>query len=142
MSIIEITRVADAGERCWVIRLLNENGETVVESAMPLTKGAAHATAKGLKHGAARATILSDEMANEGGTGAVANTAGNGPSSMFTQIEETAFRICLPTDGEEPIEAVEVWFTDAEIRWSPPEEDPAHRAKESDQTVTKGVPGS
>ena len=58
-------------------------------------------------------------------------------------VDETTFRICGPQEGDgELLEVISGWFTDVEITWEPPGEDPAHRAKDSDHTETKGLPGS
>ena len=142
MSTIEIARTEGAGERCWGIRLLNEGGEAVVESTEPLTKGTAHATAKALKHGALP-RIVNGPLVDQDGSVAVAGADDDGQRAQAGSIEETAFRVCVRVGGEGPgTEAIDIRFTDAEIRWSPPEDDPAHRAKESDRTETKGLPGS
>ena len=54
MNRVQTVQVPGSGERCWGIRLLDESGVVVVvESTVPLTKGAAHVHAKALKHGAA-----------------------------------------------------------------------------------------
>ena len=142
MNTIEIGQVADSGERCWGIRLLDENGVVIVESTVPLTKGAAHGHAKALKHGEGGAATFNDEPAHEG-HGAVASTGSGGVAVKFAMVAETNFRLCGPEmdDGQSP-EVIRDWFVDAEITWNPPEEDPAHRAKDSDHTETTGLPGS
>lgn len=142
MNRIQISQVADSGERCWGIRVLDESGEVVVESTVPLTKGAAHSNAKALKHGRGGGATINDEMADEG-HGTVANVASGGVTVKFTRVDETGFRVCGPQEDEgQLLEVIREWFIDAEITWDPPEEDPAHRAKDSDHTVTKGIPGS
>ena len=139
MSTIEIKRVADAGERCWGIRLLRDDGEVAFESIESVSKGVAHSMAKRLKHGQAGAVSGRDEMAS----GAVAHATGAVPTVKFALIEEATFRV-LQQPGADAlsIAEVEACLVDVDIRWSPPEEDPANRAKESDHTQTKGIPGS
>ena len=142
MNTIQIGQVADSGERCWGVRLLDEEGVVVVESTAPLTKAAANGYAKALKHGDGGAATINDEPADES-HGAVASTDGGGVTVKFAMVDETTFRLCGPPGGDgQSLEVIQDWFVDAEIIWDPPEEDPAHRAKDSDHTVTKGLPGS
>ena len=143
MSTIEIKRIAVAGERCWGIRLLRDDGEVAFESIEAVSKGVAHSMAKRLKHGQAGAVSGRDEMASQPSGGAVAHATDAVPTVKFALIEEATFRV-LQRPGADAlsIAEVEACLVDVDIRWSPPEEDPANRAKESDQTRTKGIPGS
>ena len=142
MPTIEIARVADAGERCWGVRLLRDDGEVVLESIETITKGVAHSIAKALKYGQAGTPSVRDEMASAD-SGAVAHTTGTGSTIKFTLVEEATFRVCQrPGDDVPSISELVAWLVDVDIRWSPPEEDPANKAKESDHTQTKGIPGS
>lgn len=141
MNRIQIVQVPGSGERCWGIRLLDESGVVVVESTAPLTKGAAHAHAKALKHGAAGEIGTHGEPA-DGGHGAVASTGSGEVTVKFAMVDETTFRVCEAQGGDDQsLDVIRDRFVEAEIIWEPPEEDPAHRAKD-DQTVTKGIPGS
>lgn len=143
MSAIEVTRVADAGERCWGIRLLGDDGEVALESIEAVSKGVAHSMAKRLKHAQAGAPSVGDQTAVQPGSGAVAHTGNDNLTVKFALIEEATFRVFRrPGDDVASIGQFGAWFVDVEIRWSPPEEDPANRAKESDHTKTKGIPGS
>ena len=143
MSTVEITRVAEAGERCWGIRLFRDDGEVALESIEAVSKGVAHSMAKRLKHGQAGPPSVGDEMAVQPGSGAVAHTGDDSLTVKFALIEEATFRVFRrPGDEVASIGEFDAWFVDVEIRWCPPEEDPANRAKESDRTKTKGIPGS
>ena len=142
MSTIEIRRIADAGEQCWGIRLLSD-GEVAFESIEAVSKGAAHSMAKALKHGQAGVPSVHDKMASKGSTGAIAHTTSAGPVVKFALFEDVMFRVLQRPSSDVPsIGEVEAWLVDVDILWSPPEEDPARKAKDADHTETKGIPGS
>ena len=69
---------------------------------------------------------------------------------QFTPVPLTLFDLILkpedaagpPKIAEEAVEAVKGCLAQAEIKWDPPEADPAYDEKETDETEIVGWPGS
>ena len=149
MSLLRISEIAQAGERRWGITLTYDTGKPILQNTDPLAKGVALATAKVLKHKGPDAPIL--EKRPEGSVPAwVAEKTDLGWLVKFTLVSETAFDVLLkPEDDtgdlrvvEHALKAVKATLGKAEIKWDPPEADPAYEEKESDLTPAKGHPGS
>ena len=68
----------------------------------------------------------------------------------FTRVAETSFDLMLkpedvagpPKIAEKAVEVVKTCLAQAEIKWDPPEADPAYQEKEMDETEIQGLPGS
>ena len=68
----------------------------------------------------------------------------------FTLVSETVFDLLLKSGDvtgdikvvENALETVKANLVKAEIKWDPPEADPAYKEKESDLTPAIGYPGS
>lgn len=148
MSLLRISEVAKVGERRWGIGLIDETGKPNLQTTDPLAKGVALATAKVLKHKGPDAPVL------EGSPGRlpawIPEKSDLGWLVRFTLVRETAFDLLLKsedaTEGPNVIvnamKVVKAALVKAEIKWDPPEADPAYEEKESDLTPAIGLPGS
>ena len=151
MSHLEISQIADAGEHRWGLTLVSDEGAHILRSLTPLAKGETLSAAKTLKHKGPDAPLLEKGSPEEPNRPAWIPEKTSGEWSIrFTLVLATSFDLLLkPEDlsgaGENIGKAVEVVKSSllkAEIRWNPPEADPAYEEKESDVTETTGIPGS
>ena len=151
MSILTITKVANEGEHCWGIVLFNEDNVPILRSEKGLRKGEVISVAKALRFEASTAPVVIEEKA-EGADGPawVIEKTDRGWVVRFTLVAATAFDLMLkPEDAagsskiaEEAVEAVKKCLAQVEIKWDPPEADPAYEEKETDATEIQGLPGS
>lgn len=153
MSHLEISQITDAGERRWGLTLVSDEGAHILRSLTPLAKGETLSVAKTLKHQGPDAPLLELEKEGPGEPNRPAwnpDRTSRDWSIRFTLVLGTSFDLLLrPEDlrgaGRNIGKAVEVVkrsLLKAEIRWNPPEADPAYEVKESDVTETTGIPGS
>ena len=151
MALLEISQTADEGERRWGVTLSDDGGELILRATKPLAKGEALSTAKALMHKGSDAPLLDEGSLEDPNAPAWIPEKGDGVWSVrFTLVGATSFELLLkPEDygevGQNFAKAVEVVkgnLRKAEIKWNPPEADPAYKEKESDETVTTGIPGS
>ena len=151
MSILTITKVANEGEHCWGIVLFNEDNVPVLRSEKGLRKGEVISVAKALRFEASTAPVVIEEKA-EGADGPawVIEKTDRGWVVSFTLVAATSFDLLLkpedaagpPKIAEEAVEAVKTCLAQAEIKWDPPEADPAYKEKETDATEIQELPGS
>ena len=151
MSLLNITKVSNAGEQCWGIVLLDEDNMPILRSEKGVRKGEVISVAKALKFKGPGAPVLVDEKTgNSGGPAWVIEKTDRGWLVKFTPVAPTSFDLILkpenaagpPKIAEEAVEAVKGCLAQAEIKWDPPEADPAYDEKETDETEIVGLPGS
>lgn len=151
MSLLSITKVSDAGEQCWGVVLFDEDSVPILRSEKGVRKGEVTAVAKALKFEGPNAPVVVDEQAtkSDGPTWVIEKTD-RGWFVRFTRVAVTSFDLMLkpedavgpPKVAEEAVEAVKNCLVQAEIKWDPPEADPAYDEKETDETEIQGLPGS
>ena len=149
MSLLRITEVAQVGEHRWGISLIDDTGKPILQNTDPLAKGVALSAAKALKHKGPDAPVL-EESPGPLVSAWVAEKTNLGWQVRFTLVSQTAFDLLLkPEDAtgdikvvENAMETVKANLVKAEIKWDPPEADPAYGEKESDLTPAIGYPGS
>ena len=143
--------MSDAGERCWGVVVLNENGMAILRSEKGVTKGEVNAIAKTLKFEGSGAPVAVEEKPGDANKPAwVIEKTDHGWLVRFTPVSVTPFDVILkPEDASGPpkiaveaVEAIKICLAKAEIKWDPPEADPAYDAKETDETEIVGLPGS
>ena len=151
MSMLTITKVANTGEQCWGIVLSNEDNVSILRSEKGVRKGEVTSIAKTLKFEGPGAPVAVEEKAGESdGPAWVIEKTDRGWVVRFTLVTMTSFDLLLkPEDAagpsktaEEAVEAVKTCLEQAEIKWDPPEADPAYKEKETDATEIQGLPGS
>ena len=151
MSILTITKVSNAGEQCWGILLLNEANVPILRSEKGVRKGEVTSVAKALKFEGPGAPVVVEEKAGESaGAAWVIEKTDRGWVVRFTLVATTSFDLLLkpedaagpPKIAEEAVEVVKTCLVQAEIKWEPPEADPAYEEKETDATEIQGLPGS
>ncbi|MCY3614860.1 MAG: hypothetical protein OXH03_07175 [Bacteroidetes bacterium] len=150
MLILEIRKAETKGELCWSVFLIDDEGNVILQSTELMAKGVAVSAAKSVKHEGYDAPFIKDATAH--------------PSKPVWRIVEKDGRLLIELsldnqirfnspgsqkDGLKDIDFIEDIINHiksdlhcAEIRWNPPELNPAHDEKESDRTPTKGHPGS
>ena len=149
MPTVQISETADTGEARWGVSLVDDQGTVTLLSTDPLAAGVASSTAKTLVHKGADAPTLDKPRAGDRPAWFV-EKADDQWLARFTLVPETAFELLLkPEDaGSDPkaataaLERVKGELAKAEIKWDPPEADPAYEHKATDVTPTKGHPGS
>ena len=150
MSLLEISETAKVGEFRWGVSLIDDEGVPVLRNITPLPKGVALSTAKALKHKGPDAPFVGEGTVSPDTPAWVAEKANDGWLVRFTLVSETLFDpLIKPEDGtgdekivENALTIVKSNLAKAELRWNPPEADPAYQEKESDLTPTVGYPGS
>ena len=149
MSLLEISQIANTGERRWGVTLSDDEGKQILRTVTALSKGEALSAAKALKHMGPDAPVEKGNPAVRGKPAWIPEKADEELSVRFTLVTETSFALLLkPEDTGEreeniakAIRAVKS-ILHAEIKWDPPDADPAYKEKVSDETVTTGIPGS
>ena len=151
MSLLNITKVSNDGEQCWGIVLLDEDNMPILRSEKGVRKGEVNSVAKALKFQGPGAPVLVDEKAeiSVGPTWVIEKT-GRGWLVRFTPVTLTSFDLLLkpedtagpPKVAEEAVGVAKGCLARAEIKWDPPEADPAYEEKETDETEIVGLPGS
>ncbi|MCY4000912.1 MAG: hypothetical protein OXF84_08935 [Bacteroidetes bacterium] len=150
MSFIEIFEIDAAGEQCWGIRCIDNKGNPLLESTELVTRAVAISTAKCLKHHGCHSSFNQDVTKDMNGSFWTGVEVDGHLSIEFSLVKETRFKIPDSTEVkthvvefcEEIITGVKGVLACAEIRWNPPECDPAFTEKESDTTPIQGHPGS
>ncbi len=125
MSAIEIKKLDDGmGERCWGVNVLTDDGAvTIIESTTPLTKGEAVDTAKLLKQRGPDAPFLGEPPAAHHPAWVPEKWDGNRWVHKFTEINATSFDLLIGNV-----------LKNADLKWNPPDADPAIREKEEETT--------
>lgn len=149
MPTVQISETADTGEVRWGVSLIDDQGTAILKSANALVAGVASSTAKTLIHKGADAPTLDKPQTGDRPAWFV-EKADDRWLAYFTLVPETAFELLLkPEDAKGDPKAVEIALerikgdlAKAEIKWDPPEADPAYEHKATDVTPTKGHPGS
>ena len=149
MTIVQISETKDTGELRWGVSLIDDHGNITLRATEALATGVASATAKALIHKGSDAPIV-DKPPQADRPAWFVEKADDRWLAHFTLVKETAFDLLLkPEDaGDDPkgatlaLERVKADLAKAEIKWDPPEADPAHEHKATDLTPTKGHPGS
>ena len=150
MSLLEISEIQKAGELRWGVTLISDQGVHVLRSTTPIAKGEALAAAKALKHKGPDAPFLWKYSEDQRTPAWAVEKVDDGWLLRFNLISDTPFEVLTkpeditgdPKIVERTLEAVRGDLAKAEIRWNPPEADPAYAQKESDETPTTGHPGS
>ena len=151
MSLLNITKVSNAGEQCWGILLLDERNVPILRSEKGVRKGEVTSIAKTLKfEGPGAPVVLAEKATNSDGLAWVIDKTDRGWSTRFTGVAATSFDLLLkeedaagpPKIAEEAVDAAKTCLAEAEIKWDPPEADPAYQEKVTDETEIAGIPGS
>ena len=150
MSLLEIREIENAEERRWGVSLINDDGMTILQNITALAKGVSLSTAKALKQKGPDAPFVGEGPASPTTPAWVAEKVKNSWLVRFTLVSETLFDpVIKPEEGtgdekivENALTIVKSNLAKAEIKWNPPEADPAYQEKESDLTPTVGHPGS
>ena len=150
MPILQISETASTGEIRWGVILIDDNGTDVLRTSNPLAAAVASSTAKALLHKGPDAPVLDKAPADHDRPAWFIENADGRWLARFTLVPETPFDLLLKTEdaAEDPkaaqvaLERIKDALRKAEIKWQPPEADPAHMEKAADLTPTKGHPGS
>ena len=151
MSMLNITKVSDAGEQCWGVVLSDTDDVAILRSEKGARKAEVLSVAKVLKFEGPTAPVVEEEKIGEEQPPAwLIGKTDHGWVARFTRIAITSFDLLLkpedvagsPKAASEALEAVKHCLAQAEITWDPPEADPAYSDKETDETEIEGLPGS
>ncbi len=151
MPMLIITKVANAGEQCWGIVLIKEDNVPILRSEKGVRNGEVTSIAKALKFEGPTAPVVVEEKTEGSDRPAwVIEKTGQGWVVRFTLVAATSFDLLLkpedaagpPKIAEEAVEAAKTCLAQAEIKWDPPEADPAYEEKVTDATEIQGLPGS
>ena len=150
MSILEISETTNEGEHRWGVSLIDNEDVAILRSVTPQVKGATLSMAKVLKHKGPDAPLLHEGSEDPNSPAWIVEKADDGWFVRFTLVSETSFEVLSkleksvsPADiDEKAFELVRGNLAKAEIKWNPPEADPAYIEKQSDLTPTTGIPGS
>ena len=151
MSLLNITKVSDSGEQCWGVVLFDGTGASILRSEKGVRKSEVTSVAKVLKFEGPPAPVVAEGKAGEQvGPVWVIEKTDHGWVVRFTRVPLTSFDLLLkegdvagsPKSATEAVEAVKNCLAQAEIKWDPPEADPAYDEKETDETEIEGLPGS
>ena len=150
MSLLKITKVSDAGERCWGVVLLDDEGKALLRSSNGVGKRDAALMAKTLKFEGPKGSVSEVGKEDSGQPCWVIEKTARGWVASFTLIKETSFDLLLKPEAiaESPKVAVEIvdlvkkCLTRVEVVWDPAEADPAYEDKVTDETEIEGLPGS
>ena len=150
MSQIQISQVKESGELSWGLELVDDQHASLLKSATALSKVVTLTAAKAIKHKGADAPLLFKAPADADRPAWVLEKPWDRALLRFTLVKETLFKLQVKLNGASEAEAaiegalknVQSVLQKADIKWIPPEADPAHGEKESDLTPAVGVPGS
>ena len=151
MALLNITKVSDAGERCWGVLLFGADDIPILRSEKGVIKGEVASIAKALKFEGPGAPVEVEDNVGESNDPAwVIEKTDRGWVVRFTRVAATAFSLMLkpedaagpPKVAQEAVLAVKTCLLRAEIKWDPPEADPAYEDKQTDETEIQGLPGS
>ena len=147
MPTVQISETADTGEVRWGVSLIDDQGTVTLRAANALTAGVASSTAKALVHKGPDAPTVHKPPGDDRPAWYVEEVDGQW-LARFTLVSETEFDLLLKPDDSDPkaaelaLERVKRVLAKAEVKWVPPEADPAYEHKATDVTPTKGHPGS
>ncbi len=139
-----------AGEGYWHLRLVDEDGKTLLCSETPLQKVEMLSVAKKVQHESSNAAFFNkeSEKIEEGIWFESCQNKDNEWCIRLKMAEGHVFTTTTSYASKEDLEKLlahikqEIKKTrDKEIAWDPPEADPAKSEKDSDQTETLGIPG-
>ena len=127
MSQLKITKVSQAGERCWSVELLGER-RALLRSQEGVSKDEVMSVAESLKSEGPGAPVLEASKVQPGEAAWVIEKAREGWAVRFTPVTETSFELLLKLDGgseppkaaTEAIALVKKCLEDVEIVWGPP----------------------
>lgn len=150
MTTLQISETENTGEVRWGVSLIDDQGAVILRSTDPFAPGVASSTAKTLVHKGPDAPTLDESAADHDRPAWYIEKADDGWLARFTLVPETRFDLLLkPEDAEADPKAAELALdraknelAKAEIKWVPPEADPAYDHKATVVTPTKGHPGS
>lgn len=151
MCLLTITKVSDAGERCWGVVLVDGDGVPILRSEKGVRKAEVVSVAKVLKfEGPSTPVIEEGKGREENGPVWSIEKAGPGWIARFSRVRLTSFELLSTGDdvagsskaAAEAVEAGKRCLAKVEIKWDPPEADPAYDEKETDETEIEGLPGS
>lgn len=151
MSLLNITKVSSTGERCWGIVLLDERDEPILRSEKGVRKGEVTSIAKVLKfEGSTAPVVVVEKPTTSNGLAWIIEKTAGGWTARLTGVAATSFDLLLKQEdaagpskiAEDAVEAAKACLAKAEIKWDPPEADPAYEEKETDETEIVGLPGS
>lgn len=150
MPTLEITDTERGGEVRWGITLIDDQGAAILSNTTPLAPGVASSTAKALIFKGAESPTLDEAPEDHDAPAWFIEKADNNWFARFTLVVETSFDLLLkPEDSkgdlksaERALENVKANLAKAEIKWVPPEADPACKEKAAVITPTVGHPGS
>ena len=150
MPTLEITDTEQTGEVRWGITLIDDQGDAILRNTTPLAPGVANSTAKTLIHKGAESPTLDEAPEDHDAPAWFFEKVDDSWLARFTLIPETSFDLFLkpedtqgdPKSAELALENVKANLVKAEIKWIPPEADPAYQEKAAVITPTVGHPGS
>ena len=150
MPVLEISRTADAGERCFSISLVDDEGTTLFRTTTSLFQDVAIDTAKALLQKGPSASFVGEGPEPVGIPAWMAEKVADAWLLKFTLARTTLFDPLIKQENAgDPtaLEHVVVVIKDnlrkvEELTWNPKNADPAYQEKESDVTPTVGMPGS
>ena len=151
MCMLNITKVSDVGEKCWGIVLVDGEGSPIMRSEKGVRKAEVISVAKVLKFEGPVAPVIEREKGGEGDKPAwLIEKTDHGWIVQFTRVSSTYFGLLLKDKYvveslkavAEAVEVVKECLAKVEIKWDPPEADPAYKEKETDETEIEGLPGS
>ena len=125
MSQLKISKVSEAGERCWGVALLCENS-AILQSQKGVSRAEVRSVAESLKSEGPRTPLLEPSKAQPGEAAWVIEKARGGWAVRFTPVTETSFQLLKLDRGGEPSKAaaaialVKKCLEDVEIVWGPP----------------------
>lgn len=150
MAVLEISAVKDTGELRWRVRLINDSDVPILSSTTLMTRVIAHSAAKSLRNKGPEAPVLTETPESESDKPVWILEKTNGSWAVrFSLVSETDFHLDVkpeesssPDILEQALKIAKSTLAKAEIKWNPPEADPAFEEKETDLTPTVGWPGS
>lgn len=149
MPTVQISETADTGEVRWGVSLVDDQGIVALRAANALAAGVASSTAKALVYKGPDAPTVAKPPGDDRPAWYVEKIDGEW-LARFTLVADTRFDLLLKREDAEgdakvaelALERVKDLLAKAEIKWVPPEADPAYEHKATDITPTKGHPGS
>ena len=150
MPTLQISETTNTGEIRWGVSLINDHRTVVLRTSDPLAAAVASSTAKALLHKGPDAPTLDKPPTDHDRPAWFTEKVDDRWLARFTLVPETRFDLLLkledaagdPKAAQSALEAVKDELRKAEIKWDPPEADPAYDQKAADLTPTKGHPGS
>ncbi len=151
MCLLNITKVSDAGERCWGVVLVDGDGLPILRSEKGVRKAEVLSLAKVLKFEGPGAPVIEEgKGGEEDGLAWLIEKTSHGWIVRFSRVPSTPFELLLKgedvagslTTAAKAVETAKLCLAKVEIKWDPPEADPAYDEKETDETEIEGLPGS